>query len=84
MLKVSGSQLLESIEHRKEQLDSEEAARSAFVAHTNERGETIHMPRDDDERAQAIVDQAHAAAEQRDQDLDAIEAERQRKQEGLI
>jgi len=56
-----------------------------FVAHTNERGETIPMPRtDDDEHAQAIVEQAHAAAEQRDQELDQIEAERQRKQEGLI
>jgi len=55
-----------------------------FVTHTNDRGETIHVPRtDDDERAQAIVEQAHAAAEQRDQDLDEIEHQRQQRLEGV-
>lgn len=41
-------------------------------------------PTSDDEQAAAIVEQAHAAAAVRDEDLDAIEAERQRKLEGLI
>jgi phage recombination protein Bet len=39
---------------------------------------------DDDARARAIAEQAHAAAEQRDEDLDEIEAARQREQEGLL
>ena len=43
------------------------ASHAGFVAHTNERGETIHMPRTDDAaRAAAIVEQAHAAAQARD------------------
>jgi phage recombination protein Bet len=50
---------------------------SAFVAQTNDRGETIHMPRD-----VAIVEQAHRAAQQRDQDL--AEIDRQRREEGLL
>lgn len=37
----------------------------------------------DDERAAEIVEQAHAAAEQRDQDLDAIEHQRQQRLEGV-
>jgi hypothetical protein len=58
-------------------------ATRGFVAHTNERGETIHIPREaEDERAQAIVEQAHAAAANRDADL--AEVDRQRREEGLI
>jgi phage recombination protein Bet len=40
-------------------------------------------PASDDEQAQAIVEQAHAAAEQRDQDLDEIEHQRQQRLEGV-
>jgi hypothetical protein len=57
--------------------------RSGFVAHTNDRGETIHMPRGaDDERAAAIVERAKTAAEQRN--LDLAEVDRQRREEGII
>jgi hypothetical protein len=39
---------------------------------------------DDVARGQQIIERAHAAARSRDEDLDRLEAERQRKQEGLI
>jgi hypothetical protein len=51
-LKVRGSELVDAISERQEQLDNEEAAR--------------------------IAAQAHAAAEARDEDLDAIEVARQK------
>jgi phage recombination protein Bet len=41
-------------------------------------------PASDDERAAAIVDQAHAAAAQRDENVDEIEAARQVEHEGLL
>jgi hypothetical protein len=56
-LKIRGTELLELITERQEQLDRDEAAR--------------------------IAEQAHAAAESRDEDLDQIEYERQRAKEGV-
>ena len=41
-------------------------------------------PASDDERAAAIVEQAHAAAAQRDENVDEIEAARQVEHEGLL
>jgi hypothetical protein len=56
---------------------------SGFVAHTTERGQTIHMPRTDDtDRAAAIVDKAHTAAARRAQEI--AEIDRQRREEGLL
>jgi hypothetical protein len=57
-LKVRGSELVDAISERQEQLDNEEAKR--------------------------IAERAHAAAEQRDEDLDRVEAARQKASEGLL
>lgn len=47
-------------------------------------GDVIESDKQQNAAAAAIVEQAHAAAAQRDEDLDEIEAARQRDQEGLL
>lgn len=67
---------------------ADQAARNApeKIARDSKRYEEIFgdVIQDDKQRAAEIVERAHAAAAERDEDLDAIEEARQREQEGLL